>query len=69
MQDFFWHFLMQRLSALDSCAGLFQFASTAKKMKNSPKLNEVLDDEALLKRYRREIEDLKRCLKEVSLSA
>nr|XP_060635132.1 centromere-associated protein E isoform X2 [Anolis sagrei ordinatus] len=35
-------------------------------MKNTPKVNEVLDDEALLKRYRKEIENLKRRLEEVS---
>ncbi|XP_015261251.1 PREDICTED: centromere-associated protein E [Gekko japonicus] len=52
--------------SLEETLSTFQFASTAKKMKNSPKVNEVLDDDALLKRYRREIEDLKRRLEEVS---
>uniref|UniRef100_A0ACB8E8E0 Uncharacterized protein n=1 Tax=Sphaerodactylus townsendi TaxID=933632 RepID=A0ACB8E8E0_9SAUR len=52
--------------SLEETLSTLQFASTAKKMKNSPKVNEVLDDDALLKRYRREIEDLKRRLEEVS---
>lgn len=43
----------------------FQFANTAKRMKNTPKVNEVLDDDALLKRYRKEILDLKKQLEEV----
>lgn len=43
----------------------FQFANTAKGMKNTPKVNEVLDDDALLKRYRKEILDLKKQLEEV----
>lgn len=34
-------------------------------MKNTPKVNEVLDDDALLKRYRKEILDLKKQLEEV----
>ncbi|XP_066488340.1 centromere-associated protein E [Tiliqua scincoides] len=52
--------------SLEETLSTLQFASTAKKMKNSPKINEVLDDDALLKRYRKEIEDLKRRLEEVS---
>lgn len=47
---------------------LFQFASTAKKMKNDPHVTEVSDDGALLKRYRNEIVDLKRRLHEASVS-
>ncbi|EPY76721.1 hypothetical protein CB1_001399002 [Camelus ferus] len=43
------------------------FASTAKYMKNTPYVNEVSSDEALLKRYRKEIMDLKKQLEEVSL--
>lgn len=34
-------------------------------MKNTPKVNEVLNDDALLKRYRKEILDLKKQLEEV----
>ncbi|XP_042324273.1 centromere-associated protein E isoform X2 [Sceloporus undulatus] len=52
--------------SLEETLSTLQFASTAKKMKNTPKVNEVLDDDALLKRYRKEIEDLKRRLDEVS---
>ncbi|KAL7982068.1 hypothetical protein Chor_001125 [Crotalus horridus] len=53
-------------ASLEETLSTLQFASTAKKMKNTPKVNEVLDDDALLKRYRKEIEDLKRQLEEVS---
>lgn len=44
-----------------------QFASTAKYMKNTPYVNEVSNDEALLKRYRKEIVDLKKQLEEVCM--
>ncbi|XP_069878478.1 centromere-associated protein E isoform X1 [Dipodomys merriami] len=44
-----------------------QFASTAKYMKNTPYVNEVSSDEALLKRYRKEIMDLKKQLEEVNV--
>lgn len=44
-----------------------QFASTAKYMKNTPYVNEVSNDEALLKRYRREIADLRKQLEEVRM--
>ncbi|XP_012879200.1 PREDICTED: centromere-associated protein E [Dipodomys ordii] len=44
-----------------------QFASTAKYMKNTPYVNEVSSDEALLKRYRKEIIDLKKQLEEVNV--
>ncbi|XP_067324724.1 centromere-associated protein E isoform X3 [Anolis sagrei] len=53
-------------ASLEETLSTLQFASTAKNMKNTPKVNEVLDDEALLKRYRKEIENLKRRLEEVS---
>ncbi|XP_041831862.1 centromere-associated protein E isoform X3 [Melanotaenia boesemani] len=53
-------------STLDETLSTLQFASTAKKMKNDPHVTEVSDDGALLKRYRNEIEDLKRRLHEVS---
>ncbi|KAM4522078.1 centromere-associated protein E [Odontesthes bonariensis] len=53
---------------LDETLSTLQFASTAKKMKNDPQVTEVSDDGALLKRYRNEIEDLKRRLNEVSSS-
>lgn len=46
---------------------LSQFASAAKYMKNTPYVNEVSNDEALLKRYRREIVDLKKQLEEVCM--
>lgn len=37
-----------------------KFASRAKSIRNTPEVNEVINDEAQLKRYRREIETLKR---------
>ncbi|XP_060028371.1 centromere-associated protein E [Erinaceus europaeus] len=51
----------------DESLTTLQFASTAKHMKNTPYVNEVSSDEALLKRYRKEIMDLKKQLEEVSL--
>eukprot|EP00070_Physeter_catodon_P006934 XP_007114881.2 centromere-associated protein E isoform X6 [Physeter catodon] len=53
--------------SFDETLTTLQFASTAKYMKNTPYVNEVSSDEALLKRYRKEIMDLKRQLEEVSL--
>ncbi|XP_033015458.1 centromere-associated protein E [Lacerta agilis] len=53
-------------ASLEETLSTLQFASTAKNMKNSPIVNEVLTEDALLKRYRLEIEDLKRRLEEVS---
>ncbi|XP_067838434.1 centromere-associated protein E-like [Heptranchias perlo] len=44
-----------------------QFASTAKFMKNTPHVNEVLEDQAMLKRCRKEIMDLKNHLEELAL--
>ncbi|XP_053884844.1 centromere-associated protein E [Malaclemys terrapin pileata] len=52
--------------SFDETLSTLQFANTAKRMRNTPKVNEVLDDDALLKRYRKEIVDLKRQLEEVS---
>ncbi|NXL53328.1 CENPE protein, partial [Podilymbus podiceps] len=52
--------------SFDETLSTLQFANTAKRMKNTPKVNEVLDDDALLKRYRKEILDLKKQLEEVS---
>ncbi|XP_023075893.2 centromere-associated protein E isoform X3 [Piliocolobus tephrosceles] len=53
--------------SFDETLTTLQFASTAKYMKNTPYVNEVSTDEALLKRYRKEIMDLKKQLEEVSL--
>ncbi|XP_063138291.1 centromere-associated protein E isoform X3 [Rattus norvegicus] len=53
-------------ASLDETLTTLQFASTAKYMKNTPYVNEVSNDEALLKRYRREIVDLKKQLEEVN---
>ncbi|XP_029091936.1 centromere-associated protein E isoform X1 [Monodon monoceros] len=53
--------------SFDETLTTLQFASTAKHMKNTPYVNEVSNDEALLKRYRKEIMDLKKQLEEVSL--
>ncbi|XP_073457878.1 centromere-associated protein E isoform X2 [Aquarana catesbeiana] len=46
-----------------------QFASAAKNVKNKPHVNEVLDDQALLKRYRKEIMDLKKQLDNLEASS
>uniref|UniRef100_A0A4W3I843 Kinesin-like protein n=1 Tax=Callorhinchus milii TaxID=7868 RepID=A0A4W3I843_CALMI len=52
--------------ALEETVSTLQFASTAKFMKNTPHVNEVLDDQAMLKRYRKEIMDLKNRLEKVT---
>ncbi|MEJ1270799.1 centromere protein E [Cricetulus griseus] len=52
--------------SFDETLTTLQFASAAKYMKNTPYVNEVSNDEALLKRYRREIVDLKKQLEEVN---
>ncbi|KAK6493231.1 centromere-associated protein E-like [Huso huso] len=53
-------------ATIEETLSTLQFASTAKHMKNDPHVNEVLDDEALMKRYRNEIVDLKKRLEEAS---
>ncbi|XP_023559616.1 centromere-associated protein E [Octodon degus] len=53
-------------ASFDETLTTLQFASTAKYMKNTPYVNEVSSDEALLKRYRKEIVDLKKQLEEVN---
>ncbi|XP_029416096.1 centromere-associated protein E isoform X2 [Nannospalax galili] len=53
--------------SFDETLTTLQFASTAKYMKNTPYVNEVSSDEALLKRYRKEIVDLKKQLEEVNM--
>uniref|UniRef100_A0A452TGG8 Centromere-associated protein E n=1 Tax=Ursus maritimus TaxID=29073 RepID=A0A452TGG8_URSMA len=53
--------------SFDETLTTLQFASTAKYMKNTPYVNEVSSDEALLKRYRKEIMDLKKQLEEVCM--
>ncbi|XP_046315135.1 centromere-associated protein E isoform X2 [Marmota monax] len=53
--------------SFDETLTTLQFASTAKYMKNTPYVNEVSSDEALLKRYRKEIVALKKQLEEVSI--
>ncbi|XP_073427895.1 centromere-associated protein E isoform X3 [Dendrobates tinctorius] len=54
--------------SFDETLSTLQFASTAKHVKNTPHVNEVLDDHALLKRYRKEILDLKKQLEELEAS-
>ncbi|XP_069599769.1 centromere-associated protein E isoform X2 [Ranitomeya imitator] len=54
--------------SLDETLSTLQFASTAKHVKNTPHVNEVLDDHALLKRYRKEILDLKKQLEGLEAS-
>jgi hypothetical protein len=43
-----------------------RFASTAKLIKNKPVVNEVMDDQALLRSYKRKINELQKELEEVS---
>ncbi|XP_069781405.1 centromere-associated protein E isoform X2 [Narcine bancroftii] len=51
-------------AAFEETLSTLQFASTAKFMKNTPHVNEVLDNQAMLKRYRKEIMNLKNQMKE-----
>ncbi|XP_071974920.1 centromere-associated protein E isoform X2 [Engystomops pustulosus] len=55
--------------SFDETLSTLQFASTAKHVRNTPHVNEVLDDQALLKRYRKEIMDLKKQLEELEASS
>ncbi|KAM5191512.1 centromere-associated protein E [Mantella aurantiaca] len=55
--------------SFDETLSTLQFASAAKNVKNKPHVNEVLDDEALLKRYRKEIMDLKKQLEDLEASS
>ncbi|XP_078482465.1 uncharacterized protein LOC100184032 [Ciona intestinalis] len=48
------------LAAVDETDSTLRFASSAKKVKNKPIVNEVLSDEALLYRQKREINQLKK---------
>ncbi|KAM8939423.1 centromere-associated protein E [Pelodytes ibericus] len=55
--------------SFDETLSTLQFASTAKHVRNTPHVNEVLDDQALLKRYRKEIMDLKKQLEGLEASS
>ncbi|XP_053317517.1 centromere-associated protein E [Spea bombifrons] len=55
--------------SFDETLSTLQFASTAKHVRNTPHVNEVLDDQALLKRYRKEIMDLKKQLEDLEASS
>ncbi|XP_066430030.1 centromere-associated protein E-like isoform X5 [Eleutherodactylus coqui] len=52
--------------SLDETLSTLQFASTAKHVRNTPHVNEVLDDQALLKRYQKQILDLKKQVENAS---
>ncbi|CAH3159397.1 unnamed protein product [Pocillopora meandrina] len=52
-------------AAIEESISTLKFASRAKTIKNCPEVNEVLDDGTLLKRYRKEIRELKQQLVEV----
>ncbi|XP_048590157.1 kinesin-like protein KIN-7O isoform X3 [Nematostella vectensis] len=45
-------------AAIDETASTLNFASRAKKIKNKPEINEVLDDASIIKRYKRQIKEL-----------
>ncbi|XP_063774231.1 centromere-associated protein E isoform X2 [Pseudophryne corroboree] len=55
--------------SFDETLSTLQFASTAKHVRNTPHVNEVLDDQALLKRYRKEIMELKKQLEDLEESS
>ncbi|KAJ3035299.1 hypothetical protein HDV00_004075 [Rhizophlyctis rosea] len=52
-------------SHVDETVSTLKFASRAKTITNRPEVNEILTDEALIKQYRKEINNLKRQLDEV----
>lgn len=54
--------------SLDETSSTLKFASRAKKIQNRPEMNEVVDDETLMRRYRKEINRLRRQLARVSLT-
>ncbi|KAL9963272.1 hypothetical protein ACROYT_G032456 [Oculina patagonica] len=56
-------------AAIEETISTLKFASRAKTIKNCPEVNEVLDDGTLLKRYRKEIRELKKQLVEMSGSS
>ncbi|XP_067024413.1 uncharacterized protein [Acropora muricata] len=53
-------------AAIEETISTLKFASRAKTIKNCPEVNEVLDDGTLLKRYRKEICELKKQLTEMN---
>uniref|UniRef100_A0A8C5LPC5 Centromere-associated protein E n=1 Tax=Leptobrachium leishanense TaxID=445787 RepID=A0A8C5LPC5_9ANUR len=55
--------------SFDETLSTLQFASTAKHVRNTPHVNEVVDDQALLKRYRKEILDLKKQLEQLEATS
>ncbi|CAH3028289.1 unnamed protein product, partial [Porites evermanni] len=55
-------------AAVEETISTLKFASRAKTIKNCPEVNEVLDDGTLLKRYRKEICELKKQLTEATIS-
>jgi len=50
---------------IEETLSTLKFASGAKKIKNKPEINEVISDEALLQKYRKEISSLKQKLSSV----
>ncbi|PFX18858.1 Centromere-associated protein E [Stylophora pistillata] len=56
-------------AAIEESISTLKFASRAKTIKNCPEVNEVLDDGTLLKRYRKEIRELKQQLVQMSSSS
>ena len=53
-------------TSVEETFSTLKFAENAKNVKNKPKQNEVLTDQAMLKRKQKEIEDLKKYIEEVS---
>ncbi|CAI5793438.1 centromere-associated protein E [Podarcis lilfordi] len=54
------------LTSFEETLRTLQFANTAKEMKNRPIINYVTDEDALLKRYRLEIDSLKQQIEDMS---
>ncbi|KAJ3395558.1 hypothetical protein HDU92_005534 [Lobulomyces angularis] len=56
-------------SFVEETLSTLKFASRAKTIRNKPEINEVLSDEALLRKYKNEIQELKNQLKKVKSSS
>ncbi|XP_022081658.1 kinesin-like protein KIN-7O [Acanthaster planci] len=52
-------------ASIDQTHSTLQFASRAKTIKNTPEVNEVLSDEAMMQRQKKEIQELKRKILEL----
>ena len=55
-------------TVIDETHSTLRFATRAKNVKNKPQVNEIISDKALLKKYGREINELKMQLEVIKLT-